>query len=238
MPRRSRLEVPGLPQHIVQRGNNRQACFYHEQDYLAYLGLLRKIAADSSVAVHAYVLMTNHVHLLLSGRKHGAVATLMQDLGREVVRRINACYGRTGTLWEGRYHACVIQSGDYFLACQRYIELNPVRAGMVEDPGVYPWTSFRTNALGVGDPLITPHPAYQELGDTAEHRCSRYRELFRSALGSEVIGQLRAHTQQGGAWGDDRFQAEIEKMLGRRAAWRPRGRPRKPIDGTTEEKGI
>lgn len=240
MPRRPRLDLAGLPQHVVQRGNNRQACFYHEQDYLAYLGMLRVVAADAGASVHAYVLMTNHVHLLVSSHRCGAVSRMMQDLGREVVRRINAIYGRSGTLWEGRYHACGVQEGEHLLTCQRYIELNPVRAGMVDRPHDYPWSSFHANALGSRDPLVKPHPTYVALGECGQSRQARYRNLFVSALGSDVLGELRAQTQQGGAWGNDRFQEEIERMVGRRVAWRPKGRPPKPIEAeiSATEKGI
>ena len=154
MPRPLRIDFPGIPQHVIQRGNDRQPCFFDDADYLCYRSELRDMARREGCAVHAYVLMTNHVHLLLTPLQPGAVARTMQSLGRRYVRYINATYGRTGTLWEGRYKASLVGDGDYLLRCHRYIELNPLRAGMVADPCDYRWSSHRALAFGEADPLM------------------------------------------------------------------------------------
>ena len=145
MPRRPRIKLAGLPQHVVQRGINREPCFFAEEDYHSYLHWLQKAAADWHCAIHAYVLMTNHVHLLVSPETEPALAKLMQSVGRRYVQYINRSYKRSGSLWEGRYKSSVIQAETYLLTCMRYIELNPVRAGMVQDPGQYRWSSYRHN---------------------------------------------------------------------------------------------
>ena len=229
MPRRPRLDLPGLPQHVIQRGNNRQACFFQEQDYTTYLRFLHEHSTAARVEVHAYVLMTNHVHLLLSGQRHGAVSTLMQDMGRHYVRYINGSYGRSGTLWEGRFKTCHVQDERYLLTCLRYIELNPVRAGMVADPVDYRWSTYRHHA-GVGDcPGLTPHSAYLALGPDPAQRALHYRALMAEALPNDEVGALRLHTQQGAPWGNDRFAKEITAMTGRRVSFKPQGRPRKKV---------
>ena len=225
MPRRRRIDLPHIPQHIVQRGNNRGACFFCEDDRLGYLDLLSRHARRLSVKLHAFVLMTNHVHLLATPQHHGAVSTLMQDLGREYVRTVNGAHRRTGTLWEGRFHACLVQSERYLLSCMRYIELNPVRAGMVDDPASYRWSSYRTNALNESSAVTTPHAAYVQLGTTVDERCASYRTLFCAEPDADDALALRAHTKQSAAWGSESFQREIEATLGRRVTVRPPGRP-------------
>lgn len=148
MPRLLRYALPDVPQHIIQRGNNRQPVFFHADDYRFYLVCLQEAAATQGSAVHAYVLMTNHVHVLLTPRWPTSIAKVMQSLGRRYVQYINTTYHRTGTLWEGRYRASLVDAEPYLLACYRYIELNPVRAGMVQHPEEYPWSSYRWHALG------------------------------------------------------------------------------------------
>lgn len=233
MPRRRRIDLPGIPQHIVQRGNNRGVCFFSDEDRRAYLDRLAHHAGRLDVELHAYVLMTNHVHLLATSWRHGGVSTLMQDLGRDYVRLVNAAYRRTGTLWEGRFHACLIDSERYLLACMRYIELNPVRAGMVDDPSEYFWSSYRANAQGRPDLLITQHDTYRALGTSAPERSAAYRVLFASALDPDDEQALRLHTRQRATWGSERFQREIAAALGRRVTANPPGRPRR-----TEINGI
>src|SRR5882672_6917401 len=164
MPRRPRVHLDGVPLHIVQRGHNREPCFFCEDDYASYLYWLGKALADTGCALHAYVLMTNHVHLLLTPRKAVAVPKLMISLGRRYVQYINRTYRRTGTLWDSRYKSSSVQAEPYLLLCQRYIELNPVRAAMVADPAHYRWTSYRANGLGQIDKRLSPHPLYQALG--------------------------------------------------------------------------
>jgi putative transposase len=150
MPRRARLDLPDIPQHIIQRGNDRQPCFFGQADYTRFRNSLQEIALDVGCVVHAYVLMTNHVHLLATPAEKGGVARMMRALGRRYVRYVNDTYHRTGTLWQGRYKACPVDSDAYLLQCYRYIELNPVRAAMVADPGEYPWFSFHANASQLG----------------------------------------------------------------------------------------
>lgn len=178
MARLPRLDLPGVPQHVVQRGNNRAACFADDEDYLGYRGGLADAATQCGCAIHAYVLMTDHVHLLVTGMERGAVSRMMQRLGRRYVASFNLRHGRTGTLWDGRFKTSLIDSQHYLLACHRFIELNPVRAGMVADPVTYRWSSFRCNALDAPDALVTPHPVYLQLGADRVRRLAAYRALF------------------------------------------------------------
>ena len=161
MARLPRLNLPGIPQHVIQRGNNQQVSFFKDKDYAVYLDKLKLYSKKYSVAVHSYVLMTNHVHLLMTPETEQGVSQMMQSLGRYYVRYINQTYERTGTLWEGRYKSTLVDSDNYFLTVSRYIELNPVRAGMVAHPAEYPWSSYQCNALGKPIELITPHFLYQ-----------------------------------------------------------------------------
>lgn len=226
MARLPRLDLPHVPQHITQRGNDRQPCFLADEDYSRYRQDLTDAAAYCGCAVHAYVLMTNHVHLLVTGSERGAISRMMQRLGRRYVAYVNAQYGRTGTLWEGRFKSSLTDSHRYLLTCYRYIELNPVRAAMVADPAEYRWSSYHCNARGQADRLITPHPQYLALGADASLRQSAYRALFKQALGDDELAHIREHVQQQKALGSSRFQAEIEALLARKVVVRPRGRPR------------
>ncbi len=170
MPRRARIAVPGIPWHIIQRGNNRSACFYAQQDYRRYLETLADMASRYDCEVHAYVLMTNHVHLLLTPARKDSASLLMKHLGQCYVQYINRHYRRSGTLWEGRFRSCLAQRDEYVLACYRYIELNPVRAGMVAHPRAYPWSSYQCNAQGRVNRLMTPHDDYDRLGRSDSER--------------------------------------------------------------------
>jgi putative transposase len=156
MPRRPRIKLADVPQHIVQRGINREPCFFAEEDYHCYLHWLQKSAADWHCTIHAYVLMTNHVHLLVTSAKPDGIAKMMQSIGRRYVQYINRSYRRTGSLWEGRFKSSLVQAEEYLLTCMRYIELNPVRANMVNDPAQYRWSSYRHNGLGQIDERVTP----------------------------------------------------------------------------------
>ncbi|QSX79729.1 transposase [Agrilutibacter solisilvae] len=225
MPRPPRPDIAGIPQHIVQRGNDRQPCFYRDDDYLAYLALLHEACLKHPCAVHAYVLMTNHVHLLLTPAAEKAGSRVMQTLGRNYVTYINARYRRSGALWEGRYKSCLVDSQEYALACYRYIELNPVRAGMVQSPADYRWSSHRCNAWGEPDRLIRPHPEYLALGPQGPGLHEAYRALFDSELASGRAEEIRQYTQQQKALGTARFQARIEAILGRPLQVRPAHRP-------------
>jgi putative transposase len=175
MPRRPRIILPSVPQHIIQRGNNHSVCFYADEDYIKYLEWLKEYADKTSCQIHAFVLMTNHVHLLVSADKTDAIGAMMKALGQRYVQSINRTYKRSGTLWEGRYKSCPTQAETYLLACQRYIELNPVRANMVEHPAEYRWSSYRVNAHGESSNLIIPHLIYGRLGLDYQTRQSAYR---------------------------------------------------------------
>ncbi|MEO5565528.1 MAG: transposase [Luteimonas sp.] len=227
MPRPLRIDLPGVPQHVIQRGNDRQPCFYTDADYLCYRSELRAMARREGCVVHAYALMTNHVHLLLTPQRPGAVARTMQALGRRYVRYINNTYQRTGTLWEGRYKASLVGDGDYLMHCHRYIELNPLRAAMVSDPRDYPWSSHRALALGENDPLLTPHPDYMALSADPVIRQQHYRALVLATVDPEVADAIRRHLQSQLAYGSDRFRQAIEAQLGRTVGPQTIGRPRK-----------
>jgi putative transposase len=227
MPRRPRLHLDGVPLHIVQRGHNRQPCFFAEQDYHSYRHWLGAALEEAACRLHAYALMTNHVHLLLTPRKAEAVPRFIISLGRRYVQHINTTYGRTGTFWDSRYKSSLIHAESYLLACMRYVEMNPVRAALVEDPAHYRWTSYRANALGQTDPLISPHPLYLALGAGDSARRSAYRSLFRQVLDQGVIEEIRMAFNQSQPLGNERFYARIEHLTGQRREARPRGRPRR-----------
>lgn len=225
MPRAPRIDIPGFPQHVVQRGNNRQPCFFRTVDRVKYLETLGEYARAFGCAVHAYVLMTNHVHLLMTPGSEGAVSRTLQAVGRRYVRWLNNAAGRTGTLWEGRYKACLVESDRYLLACYRYIELNPVRAGLVADPADHPWSSYKANAMGLHDGVVTPHGIYLELGPDGPTRRQRYRELIQAGLPEEELAAVRRYTNHQRALGSEGFQREVEAALGRPAGIRKAGRP-------------
>jgi putative transposase len=228
MPRQPRLDLAHVPQHIVQRGNDWQPCFFETADFERYRAELREISMREGCAVHAYVLMTNHVHLLMTPTATGQIARVLQALGRRFVRHINDRYHRTGTLWEGRYKACLVDTDEYLLRCYRYIELNPVRAGMVSRPEDYPWSSYRFNARGEPDPLVHPHAIYGSLGSHASTRQTAYRSLVGQVLPEDPdIDDIRRHLQQQHAFGSPRFRAAVEAQLGRLAGPARIGRPPK-----------
>jgi putative transposase len=170
MARLPRVSPVNVPQHIIQRGNNRQICFVSEQDFASYVSWLKEYSKKYFVDIHAWVLMTNHVHLLCTPRMNNGTSLMMQSLGRQYVRYFNCSYGRTGTLWEGRYKSCLVQAEDYLLHLYRYIELNPVRAKMIEDPADYHWSSYQINGLGKESELCTPHPIYLALHSNVMQR--------------------------------------------------------------------
>lgn len=232
MPRRPRIQLAEVPLHIVQRGINRDPCFFAEEDYHCYLHWLEEAARDCRCAIHAYVLMTNHVHLLLTPMANGSTARLMQSLGRRYVQYINRFYRRTGGLWEGRYKCSLVQAETYLLACYRYIELNPVRADMVTDPGQHRWSSYRANGLGLPDARLTPHPLYLAQGRDPLERAQTYRALFRPHLDAEAAIDIRQALQLGMPVGRDRFAESICATVGVRFNSGKRGRPEgAPQDG-------
>ena len=225
MPRPQRLRLAGIPQHVVQRGIDRQAIFFENTDRQFYLRCLSETAQWYGLAVHAYCLMTNHVHLLVTPRDADSIWRAMQRLGRHYVRYVNDRAGRTGTLWDGRYRACLVDRENYLLTCYRYIELNPVRAGMVKHAGGYPWSSHRHTAWGQSDPLVSAHPCYLALGDSDLGRREAYRRLFCTQLSTETLDEVRAALQHNHVLGGARFREHVSSMLGRRLG---RGRPGRP----------
>jgi putative transposase len=227
MPRLPRLKLPDTPLHIIQRGNNRSACFGSDEDYRFYLDHLALISAKVGVAVHAYVLMTNHVHLLVTPQDADGASQLMKRLGQRYVQYFNRAYGRTGTLWEGRFRSCVVGEESYFLGCHRYIEMNPVRADMVAHPGEYRWSSYTANAQGESSTLIRPHSLYLGLGLNDQARQNTYRELFRYELDPGLVDEIRRVTHGGMVLGSERFATEVAILAGRRTQRGVAGRPRK-----------
>lgn len=227
MARLPRVCPAGIPQHVIQRGNNRQVCFASEQDFAAYANWLKEYAKKLQVDLHAWVLMTNHVHLLCTPKVDNAVSNLMQALGRQYVRYFNSSYKRTGTLWEGRFKSCLVQQEGYLLQLYRYIELNPVRAGMVIQPSDYIWSSYQINALGKESELCTPHSCYLALGRDATSRQANYRDFFKSHADGdgELLESIRASVNKGFVFGNSRFEIEIENLTGRRMAASKVGRP-------------
>lgn len=226
MARRRRIDVADVPQHVIQRGVNRCVCFCDEFDHRFYLEALREVSEEHGCAIHAYVLMTNHVHLLMTGKVVGSVSSTMQCLGRRYVRRFNDRHGRTGTLWEGRFRSCLVDTERYLLACYRYIEMNPVRARIVADPLDYRWSSARGNAGDDPDPLLDPHSVYLDLAADDVARKARYRAFLDLAINEDELTAIRAYVKQGGALGSKRFQEQIEALVGRPARLRATGRPK------------
>ncbi len=216
MARLPRNVLPGLPLHIIQRGNNRQAVFFAEADYPLYLKALKRSADQHGCGVHAYVLMTNHVHILVTPGTEIGPSRMMQSVGRRYVRYVNDRHRRTGTLWEGRYRSALVDSERHLLACMRYIEMNPVRAGMAADSGAYHWSSFAANAWGRPDGLVTPHPLYQALGGTESARRAVYRSLFEDPVPDGLLTLIRGATERGEVIGNERFRDRIAGELGRR----------------------
>lgn len=227
MARLPRLYFPGCAQHVIQRGNNREACFYAEADYKAYLSFLKDAAAKYQVAIHAFVLMTNHVHLLVTPQNAQGVSRMMQAQGRKYVQYFNYTYGRSGTLWEGRFKSTVVDADNYLLTVYRYIELNPVRARMVEHAADYPWSSYQGNAMGKAIVLLSPHPLYLNLGPTTAERQSAYRALFSGLMSEHDIATIRHATNKAWVLGDEHFKAQIASKTGRRPEPAGRGGDRK-----------
>src|SRR6185295_10083901 len=216
MPRQPRLILPGVAAHIIQRGNNRGECFTRDSDYTLYLLHLRELASKMDCEVHAYCLMTNHVHLLLTPASAEGCAALMRDLGQRYVQYFNRNHGRTGTLWEGRFRSCVAESGRYVLACYRYIEMNPVRAGMVQHPSQYAWSSYGANTGQRRDSLIAPHAEYLALGSHPFARSFAYKALFDERADSTLVDAIRDATNGGYPLGTEKFKSQIAAESGRR----------------------
>lgn len=216
MPRRARIVIPGMPVHVMQRGHDKQAIFFCEDDYWRYLNDLKLAASNTGCEVHAYVLMTNHVHLVVTPSEEASLGEMMRSLGARYVRFINLCYKRRGTLWEGRFRSSLIQTEQYLMVCYRYVELNPVRANMARSPAGYPWSSYHHNALGKINDLIQQHPLYLGLGLSPEERQANYRALFAQEISQEEQKRIVQSTMQDSVLGNDRFRKDIENMLGRK----------------------
>lgn len=231
MARLPRLDLPGIPQHIVQRGNNRLPCFLDDEDRLRYLLLLADALPRSGCQLHAYVLMDNHVHLLLTPNSTGAIGKVMQRLGRNYVGLFNVRHQRTGTLWEGRYKASLVDSDDYLLRCMRYIELNPVRAAMVANPSQYAWSSCRAHLGLRPDTHLTHHPQWLALGSTVTQRATWWQQFLQEATTDLELEQIRITLQQQRAFGSSRFHASVEAKTQRFAGTRPAHRPSKNKNG-------
>jgi putative transposase len=227
MARLPRLTVPGYPHHIIQRGNNRQPIFASTEDFQKLLALLEEFAKKFGVAIHSYVLMSNHFHLLATPDSAEGVPRMMQALGRSYVRYFNSRHGRTGTLWEGRYRSTLIQADRYLLACMVYIDLNPVRAGMVADPSDYPWSSHLYYVGRRPDKLITPHTLFWNLGNTPFARDAAYAELVHSGIDPEKEHALTSAVLSGWALGEPDHLADLQRRTERRLAKTPPGRPRR-----------
>lgn len=226
MPRQARLELPGVPLHITQRGVNRCAIFLDDDDRRHYLALLGISAAKHGMGIHAYVLMSDHVHLLVSPGEPGQVSLAMRQLGQAYVTAFNRRHRRTGTLWDGRFKSCPVDSDRHLLSAYRYIELNPVRAAMVESPEHHRWSSVHANLARCEDPLVTPHPCFVAMGKTSPQRVEAYTAWLRQGIGNDELISIRRHVRQERAFGSKRFQAMAEKTLGRPVGWRGPGRPR------------
>lgn len=225
MARLPRLTVPGYPHHIIQRGNNRQPIFATPPDYQALLGLFEEHARAANVAVHAYVLMGNHFHLVATPQTPDGIPRMMQAVGRRYVRRFNQLQARTGTLWEGRYRSTLIQAERYLLACMVYLDLNPVRAGIAPAAADYPWSSHAHYVGMATDKLITPHPLYWELGNTPFAREVAYAEMVRSGISADQQSALTDSALRGWALGDRNYVAELQRRTERRVAKAAAGRP-------------
>ena len=234
MARLPRITIPAFPHHIILRGNNRQVIFFNEDDYKYFLECISRAKAKYPCQIFAYVLMTNHVHLLVEPLKAIDLGRLIQSVGRRYVRYINQTYSRTGTLWEGRFKSAVVGRDEYLIACSRYIEMNPIRAGMVRDPGEDRWSSYLFRALGTPDRLLDEDPWYMSLGANVRERQRVYREWFCATINEGEWDQIRKATQQGRVIGKADFQKQIEAMLGRRVVSEVRGRPRKVQPSTQE----
>jgi putative transposase len=227
MARLPRLTLPGYPHHIVQRGNNRQAIFADKADYESLLELFDEYSRKFKVAVHSYVLMSNHFHVLATPQTDDGVPQLLQAVGRSYVRRFNKRHSRTGTLWEGRYKSTLIQAERYLLACMVYIDLNPVRAGLVGNAADYPWSSYQHYTGRRVDKLVTPHPLYWELGNTPFAREQAYGDLVSAGIGAKQQQALTEATFRGWALGEPDYVAELQRRTERRVSKAAAGRPRR-----------
>ncbi|MBL4672226.1 MAG: transposase [Arenicella sp.] len=227
MPRKPRYYLAGVPCHVISRGNNSNACFFENEDYQFYLECLSSACRRYAVSLHAYVLMTNHVHLLMTPTDREGISRVMQSIGRRYVQFVNVKYRKSGTLWEGRHKASLVDAERYLLVCYRYIEMNPVRANMVSKPDQYRWSSFHENSGIMPLKRVTPHDVYQRLGIDTSSRHNTYLDLFKTELRNDdtVISTVSWAAQFSMPLGDSRFCEQIENAVGRKLGYSRRGRP-------------
>lgn len=227
MPRARRMCQPGVLQHVLQKGNNRQTVFLDTEDYQQFLRILRETAQQFDVKIHAYVLLPGHFHIMLTPNTAYGLSLSMQALGRRYVSYFNHKYERTGTLWEGRFKSTMVQAQRHLLNCCQWLDAHPVRYGLADSVEEYRWSSYHSLGLGEDDVLLTPHPVYQALGDAPGNRQARYRERARLPLNDTFGGDLLACTSSAVPFGDDFFKKSIAKQLGVEFGYTRRGRPRK-----------
>ncbi|MHC9010070.1 transposase [Stenotrophomonas rhizophila] len=225
MPRSARLVLPGIPLHVIQRGVNRAALFIDDEDRRHYLRLLRNACRKQAVAIHAFVLMGNHVHLLITPSTAEGLAPAMRQCGQNYVQYFNKRHVRSGTLLEGRFKSCLVDSDGYLMMVHRYIELNPVRAAMVAFPEEYRWSSVRVYLGLEHNPMLTPHPCYTLLGPTPEARANAYSEWLRASIQPDERERIVIYVAQERALGSPRFQDMVGRALQRSVVCRPAGRP-------------
>lgn len=225
MARRPRVFLPGQPVHVIQRGHSRSQVFFGAEDAKTYLEWLHEASAKHGLAVHAYVLMPNHVHLLASPETEQSLPKALRDVNWRYSRYANAAHGRSGSFWDGRYKAAIVDTEHYFFACSRYVELNPVRAGLAKSTEAFRWSSYKANTGKATSDLLTPHKLYLDLGSTPAARASAYRELFEAALSEATIDAIRKATNGGWALGSDAFETRIGRVAGQNMAPRGPGRP-------------
>jgi putative transposase len=231
LPRKPRFFLPDAPVHVVQRGHSREPVFFEDNDYSAYLHWVEEAVERYDCVIHAYALMTNHVHFLITPRDKRGISLMMQHVGRRYTPYINHTYGTSGSIWEGRFKASLIHDEEYLLTCMRYIELNPVRANMVSNPAQYRWSSYRCNAQGKENKLLSAHPLYEQLGRSKLEQCEAYKTLFKAHLEPEDLKDIRASLQTGTPLGNDYFKEKIEKKLKTKVGQARRGRPDGPLKG-------
>ncbi|MBB3167992.1 transposase [Simiduia aestuariiviva] len=234
MARLPRLNLPDIPQHVVQTGHNNLPCFFDDEDYEFYLQSLQAAAEQYRVDIHAYVLLPNMVQFIATPRIEQGLSSMMQSLGRRYVQYINHRYRRSGTLWGGRYKSSLIDSDAYLLTCYRYVELKPMYLGLANEPGEYPWSSFNYHTSINSSPLIKDHRLYLELGKTARERIQEYRKLFRYAFDNRLLVYIAETVKLGQVLGGDAFKDRIEKIANQRVRPLKRGRPRKRDNKATD----
>ncbi len=226
MPRKPRIYLPGVPSHIVQRGNDRSACFFEEENYLFFLECLEEASERYDVAIHAYVLMSNHIHMLMTSQTVFGISRVMQLLGNRYVQYINKKYRKTGTLWEGRHKASLVDAEQYLLTCYRYIEMNSVRANMVNHPSDYRWSSYHCHATGSSSSIVKDHEVFLRIGPTPDERMHHYRALFRAGLDASDVSEVRKAVAFSAPLGNKQFKEQIEATLGKSVGHIGRGRPK------------